>query len=107
MASDAAPVRAADQCTTGVHGDVDEVVAAVAAGRIEPQLAHPATSPWTPVVHWSAALAGAASLATVLAYWQGHDVAGGWALICAFTLAAVTLLARAEEWNTTPAENNA
>lgn len=86
---------------------VDDVIAAVRTGRIEPTDAHPTMSPWTPVVHWTAALTGAASLATVLAYWQGHDTAGAWALIAAFTLAAVTLLARAGEWSTTPAANNA
>lgn len=91
---------------TDVLPSVAETIAAVRAGRVEPQEAHPTTSPWTPVVHWTAALTGAASIAAVAAYWQDHDTAGAWALIVAFTLAVVTLLARAEEWNTNPVRNN-
>lgn len=84
----------------GADPSVEEVIAGVRAGRIQPAVAHPQTSPWTPAVYVLSAAAGLTGPPAVLAYWHGNDQAGGWTATAGLLLTLLAILARRQEWNT-------
>lgn len=82
---------------TAALPSVAETIAAVRAGRIEPQQAHPTTSPWTPVVYLLGGGAAAAGIVAVIAYWRGHDQISDWSAVAGLFLVLLALLALRRE----------
>lgn len=84
----------------GSAPSAQEVIDGVRTGHIQPAVAHPATSPWTPVVYVLSAAAGLTGPAAVLAYWHGNNQVGGWTATAGLFLALLALLACRQEWGT-------